>query len=92
MKHAVLTTFEAYCVQNDVLRMAIGDEQPARLPKSRYYKYPTFETRLPTRFSAIKVDPSEVVSERKSLKEEGKPDLICSLCAGLNAYKGPINL
>ncbi|KAL8854852.1 MAG: hypothetical protein Q9221_000358 [Calogaya cf. arnoldii] len=92
LQHAVLTTFEAYSVQNDFLCMAIGEERPARLPKPRYYKYPTFETRLPTRFSAMKVDPSELVSERKSLKKEGKPDLICSLCASLKAYKGPINL
>lgn len=75
-----------------MLRWALGLEQPPPARRPRYFQFPTLETQLPTRFSAVKAELSDLVSQVRDRKREGKPDLVCKYCPALKSFGGVIAL
>lgn len=83
VQHAALTPKEVYSVQMNRLRMARGIPQKIlqRHERPRRHPYSVFEDHLPTSFSAINVDSSDLATdEPESLRPHGKPDLLCVFC------------
>jgi len=49
-------------------------------PRPRWYKYPTFEGRLPCIFPAVNVRPQDLVRSDRSATTTERPKLICDFC------------
>ncbi len=86
VKHASLTTKEAFCLQINALRMARGMDQ-VRFDRPRRHLYSSFETTLPSNLSAVVVDPAHLCTEPPpSLKPAGKPNLLCLFCSKIKNF------
>ena len=82
MQHAALTTQEAYAIQFDVLRRARGIA-PKPIDRPRRHRFSSFESQLPCRFPALKVESADLILERPAPTNPAKPQLLCIFCKRL---------
>ncbi|KAL8927764.1 MAG: hypothetical protein Q9208_002180 [Pyrenodesmia sp. 3 TL-2023] len=88
LQHASLTTLEAYCIQFAVLAKA--KQVPAKqVSRPQRHRYSTFESRLPCSadLTAISVESSELRPNNDFTTVRRKPDLLCSYCNRIKAFK-----
>ncbi|KAI4118688.1 MAG: hypothetical protein LQ345_001299 [Seirophora villosa] len=79
MQHAALTALEACRIQAAVYCLAKNLPPLERCPRPRRYLYPTFESTLPSTFSAVSVDRQALASETDD-GLRGRPNLCCTFC------------
>lgn len=80
IQHASLTSTEAYHIQFAVLRQARELDPLPRTPRPRRYPFPTFESTLPSSFSAITVEPHMLLKVPKQQAPRARPIFICPFC------------
>ncbi|MDI1490065.1 MAG: hypothetical protein OHK93_001264 [Ramalina farinacea] len=80
MQHASLTSTEAYYIQFAVLRQARELDPLPRTPRPRRYSFPTFESALPSSFSAITVESNMLLKVPKEKACPARPVFICHFC------------
>ncbi|KAL9042298.1 MAG: hypothetical protein Q9180_000694 [Flavoplaca navasiana] len=79
MQRAAISALEAYYHQFAALRQAHGLSPMHEISKPQRYPYPTFEYRLPCRYSSIRFDAAELVSSPSAV--DHLPDFTCKYCS-----------
>ena len=95
VKHVVLTTFEIFWIQFNVLRFAKKISFVSISRKFRRHFFKIFETQLSLFFSkiecAIKLNTTVLIVETSLIKSKNRLNLICCCCSRFNIFANFIN-